>query len=47
MPAFGPIRFFAVPAGGEEFPSLIKGMFRVSPKPVHEIIVRTQRGKRV
>ena len=47
MPAFGFGRFFTVPAWREEFAPLIKGMVRSGPKPVHEIIVRTQRGKRV
>jgi hypothetical protein len=45
--AFGLIGFFTVPPGREEFIPLIKGMVRVSPKPVHEIIVRAQRRKRV
>ena len=30
-----------------QFAPLIKGMVRSGPKPIHEIIVRTQRGKRV
>ena len=47
MPAFGFGRFFTVPAWREEFAPLIKGMVRSGPKPIHEIIVRTQRGKRV
>ena len=47
MPAYGFGRFFTVPAWREEFAPLIKGMVRSGPKPIHEIIVRTQRGKRV
>ena len=47
MLAFGFGRFFTVPAWREEFAPLIKGMVRSGPKPIHEIIVRTQRGKRV
>ncbi len=47
MSAFGFIRFFTVPVRREEFIPLIKGTGMVSPKPVHEIIVRTQRGERV
>lgn len=47
MSAFGFIRLFTVPYGREEFFSFIKGMVRVSPKPVHEIIVRAQRRKGV
>lgn len=44
MLAFGFGRFFTVPAWREEFAPLIKGMVRSGPKPIHEIIVRTQRG---
>ena len=38
--AFGFIGFFTVPSGREQFIPLIKGVVRISPKAVHEIIVR-------
>lgn len=45
--ALGFIGFFTVPARREKFIPLIKGVVRISPKAVHEIIVRSQGRKRV
>lgn len=39
------IRLFMVPVRRKELIPLIKGMSGVSPKSIHEVIVRTQRGK--
>lgn len=47
MLTLGFIRFFTVPVRREEFIPLIKGVVRISPKAVHEIIVRSQGRKRV
>ena len=47
MPAIGFSWFFMVPVRREKFIPHIKGMVRVVPKAVHEIIVRAQRRKRV
>lgn len=46
MPAIGFSWFFMVPVRREKFIPHIKGMVRVVPKAVHEIIVRAQRRKR-
>ena len=47
MLALGFIGFFMVPVRREKFVPLIKGVVRISPKTVHEIIVRSQGRKRV
>ena len=47
MLALGVIGFFTVPARREKFIPLIKGVVRISPKAVPEIIVRYKGRKRV